>query len=737
MAAIIQAQLASSSYAEIMGLNTMKISTQKFNLSKKIITLSVLAAMGSAHADEEVIKELTKNESSVSAGLGVASGDSLSRSLFGQYNGLRNNEANLLLDFNLIQLDDKTGTWTKFEGHNLGLDNAELSATQNKQGDWKYSLEYNEITHHEIRTINTGVQGAGSTSPVVSSLLTPGTGAGLNLKLERQAVTLGAEKWLSPNLMFEASFKNEDKSGARLSGAGITCSTFPAVSRYSCGTTGANSGALLLLPEPVNTQTKQFEAKLNYTGDKFLVSGGYYGSYFTNSNGSMNPTLSGNLSNPNGTVLNPVASGLSGYLASPLALQPDNQAQQVYVSGNYALTASTHSTFKLAHTHATQNDSFSSMGLAGAPAGVGNLGGVIDTDLVQFGLTSHPISKLSLLANVRYEDKNDKTPLAQYNATAAGVPYANNYSNSAKKLNGKLEASYQFSNTYRGTLGVDYASIDRATPAATTDTSASDLALSVGGLREKTHEVSYRAEVRRSMSETVNAAVSYVQSQRSGDNWTMYNPNGTLPMSMLDRKRDKVRLSSDWTPINKLSIQFNLEEGRDSYTSPTSPIEAGIRDGQMGLIGIDANWALSEKWKLTGYLNQANQTLHVNHTSAYLADLETVNTSIGFGVINKPSSILDLGGNLSYMNDSNRYNQNSGALPDVTYRITSLKLYGKYAMEKSTDIRVDLVHQNATLDEWTWGSNGTQFAYSDNSTVSMQPNQSVTFLGVRYVYKYR
>ncbi len=53
------------------------------------------------------------------------------------------------------------------------------------------------------------------------------------------------------------------------------------------------------------------------------------------------------------------------------------------------------------------------MGLTGAPAGVSSLGGVMDTNLAQFGLTARPMPGLTLLANVRYEDKNDKTPLAR------------------------------------------------------------------------------------------------------------------------------------------------------------------------------------------------------------------------------------------------------------------------------------------------------------------------------------
>ena len=95
------------------------------------------------------------------------------------------------------------------------------------------------------------------------------------------------------------------------------------------------------------------------------------------------------------------------------------------------------------------------------------------------------------------------------------------------------------------------------------------------------------------------------------------------------------------------------------------------------------------------------------------------------------------------MNDRNRYlpTQTSGAAPlgggltDVNFRLASLKLFGKYALEKNADLRLDVVHQVANLGEWTWSNNGTAFAYSDNSTVSMQPNQEVTFIGVSYIYK--
>ena len=717
----------------------MKKARKQFRLSRKLLALVVLAAFGSAHAEDDDVARLVNPESSVSAGLGAVTGNSMDRTIFGQYNGLRKNNTNLLLDFNVVRLQKEVGLWTKFDGHNLGLDNRELSFSQDKQGDWKYDVKYSEIVRHDPRTINTGLQNAGTTAPIVLSLTTPGVGTDLNLEIKRKAVSIDGDKWLAPNLMFEASAKNENKTGARLSGEGIACMP-PGFSSVPCSSLTA---AMLLLPEPINSTTRQFEAKLNYSGDKYMLSGGYYGSFFSNANGSINPTINGNLVNPDGTTLNTAVSPgntLANYLQQAIALPPDNQAQQLYVSGNYAFTPTTHSTFKYAYTHATQNDDFASMGLTGAPGGVSNLGGVMDTNVAQLGVTARPMSRLSMLGNLHYENKADKTPLALYN----GI-YTNDL-NSSRRLTGKVEGSYQLPVNLRATLGMDYTSMHRDLPASTAaiyNPSATTYPLS--GLREDKKELGYRAELRRSMSETLNAAISFVHARRDGGSWLNVGPVnsvGTYPMTMLDRTRNKVRMSADWTPITRLSLQFMFEDGKDTYAGPT---DKGLRDSGMNSFGVDAALTLTGKWKLTGYINRADQTNHVDYNVGYLAALEDINTSAGIGVVGKLTGKMEVGGDFSYLNDSNRYQQSmatgaaivGGGLPDVTYRMTSLKLYGKYVLRESADIRVDLVHQNVKFDEWTWSNNGIPFAYSDNTTVTMQPNQKVTFLGASYVYKFR
>ncbi|RZI42034.1 MtrB/PioB family decaheme-associated outer membrane protein [Herbaspirillum sp. HC18] len=738
----------------------MKTSKQHFGFSQKVMVLAIFAAFGPAHAQEDIAEFIKPDTTEVRAGLGAVSGDSKDRAIWGQYNGMRKNDFYGLFDFDYIKRDDEAGLWTNFQGRNLGLETREVRFGQQKQGDWKYSFEYSELLRNALNTINTGMVNAGTATPTVRSLAVRGTGQDIDLETKRKAVTLGLEKWLMPNLQFEATFKNEDKDGARLFGRGLNCATTGTI---VCP--GAASGAILVLPEPIDSTIRQIDAKLNFSGEKFLVSAAYYGSFYDNANGSLRPTIGSNLFNPNGTVINTAANpglALAGFMQQPLALQPDNQAHQLSLFGNYMFTPTTRANFKYAYTHATQNEDFASMGLTGGPAGITNLGGRLDTTVAQAGITSQPMPKLSLLANVRYEDRDNKTPVGFYSPTAGQT----NVQNSLTKTAGKAEASYSLPENYRATLGLDYETVDFGIPVNTYVPGGLNL------LREKTHETSYRAELRRSMSETLTGAISYVYSNRDGSDWLRAaagtpalsdivaaaeaNGRPVTPVMFMDRTRNKVKLMADWTPVERLSLQFIVEDGKDSYNSPHNGVFKGLGDTDAKFYGIDAAYALSDKVSMTAYWNYGEQSQKVNH-SLYVATLENKNSTLGLGVTGKQFGRFDWGANLSYTDDKNRYLQGletlsntaatiatntaflaaQGGLPDTIYRVTTLSMFGKYSLDKKSAVRLDLVHQRAKWDDWAWGYAGVPFFISDNTTVSHQVNQNVTFIGVSYLYKFQ
>jgi MtrB/PioB family decaheme-associated outer membrane protein len=724
----------------------------QFGFKKTLLVVALLAVFGPARAEDQVLAKLISPDSTtVSVGAGGVLGDQEDRTIFGQYNGWSDHSAGLLLDFELIQRNDATGTWMRAQGRDLGLDSRELSFSRDKQGDWKYSAQYSEQVRHDPRSINTGLQGIGSTALTVNTLATPGSGISQNLNTKRRSYTLGFEKWINPNVMLEASLKSEKKDGTQLSGLGAYCSNV--ITGDRCAST---MGALLMMPEPISATTHQLDLKANFSGKSFGLTAGYYGSVYSNDLGSVrfNP-ISGRLVDLASNDVTPGsgANTLGNLLSQPVALTPNNQAYQVYLTGNYTVTPTIRTNFNYSYTHASQNQSFSGAGLT-VPSGLpDNLAAVVDTTLLQVGATARPLPKLSLLANVRYEDISDKTPQALYAGVYSNAP------NSSERVASKAEASYQLPQNVRATFGADYSWVKRELPSVGSAVLIIP-STSLTSVREIVDELTYRAELRKSMSETINASIAYSQSNRLGSHWMnlgststrypstymemrdgdVYAVTGVFPSYMMDRDRDKFRVMVDWTPSDKLSLQLALEDGKDTYTAPTTK---GLHSSDMRSVGIDAAYTLSTNWKLTGFINFGEQGLLVDHSGGYIADVNNTSTNFGAGVAGKVNGQLQVGGDLSYLNDRTQYGlgsgntQAAGVLPDVTYKSLALKLFGIYALNSNTDIRVDLVHQKVTFNEWTWANAGSLFAYSDNSTVFMQPSQNITYLGVKYVYKFK
>jgi MtrB/PioB family decaheme-associated outer membrane protein len=714
---------------------------------RKILVLALLAAFGPAHAaDEDVAELVNPNTAQVSAGVGWLSGESEDRAFFGQYNGLRVHDWNLLLDYLYVNRDDSKGLWTRSWGRNLGLDVLDIGGVAERQGDWGVLLRYNQLDWRYPYTINTGMQGLGSTAPTIgNALAAPGTGSNYDLSIKRKDFTFGVSKWILPNLAFEASYKFDDKQGSRVWGIGGYCGDV--VLPVCPGATGY-VGALYLTPEPLDSTTQQFEAKLTYSGEGYGLTAGYYGGFYNNGNGVMTPVFpfgASTITNT-GSALGPLAASLS----QPVALPPDNQANQFYLSGYAALPLNSRLNYKASYTHATQNDSYPSQLLVGAYPGLGSLNGVMDTTLLHASLTSRPLPKLNINGSVRWEDRQDKSDRNIYVIAPNGTLYTNNPTNN-RYGNAKLEAGYQVTDVDRATIGWDYAYYSRDKPLSTTwlpDTS-------MAGMRESNNENAVYVDLRRSMSETFNAALTYRYAKREGYHWYTLDPalgfpfvrydsfnneSGTFPETMVDRNRQTIKLTGDWSPTDAFSLNFSIEDGKDSYSGPN---DAGLDDTKVQFYNIDAMLKLSANWRMTGYASYGKQTLNMQQGIGYIADLEQESFAAGLGLVGTLRAGLEVGGEVTYLDDRNSYDlaMTTGAavpnLPDNSYRATILKLWGMVSIDKKSGVRFDLIQQWAKYDDWTWGYNGVPFAYSDNSTLTIQPTQNVTFIGARYIFRFK
>lgn len=668
---------------------------------------ALLAAFPAARAaDGDETAELTKPTSGIQFGVGYVDEDN---GRFGQYNGLNEKGGYGLLDADIVKREDATGSWLKFRGRNLGLDHRDFRFEQEVQGNWGYYIDFSQIPRYEPFTVTTAVTGIGTNNLVVPTA--PTAGSPFEIKTERDRLTLGFNKYLPGRWNFKVTYRNEEKDGARV---------------FARGTTGSPvgfAGNFEFAPEPIDSTTQQIEATVGYTGDRLQLSGGYYGTTFDNKYKGLNFT------------------GGVAALASftPIGLPPDSQSHQLHISGGYGFTPTTRGSFKLAYTRAEQDDAF----VAGVPLapGVGtSLQAKVDTTLATVGVVARPMPKLTMRANFRYEDRDDKTPLVQYfSPVAVGATHNGfNEPRSIRTTGGKAEVSYALPASLRLTGGVEYEEKKRNTSP-----------VRVVSYRETTEETTYRAELRRSMSETITGAVALIHSDRGGSPFietTVFGgapgSNVIAPLHLADRKRDTLRLTANWQPTDPLALHFRVDLSNDDYDGErtNSGFALGPREGSAKNIAVDASYSFTDEWQGTAWysLNDNKYEQATDPTSAWLAALRSQGTSVGLGLRGKPMTQLEVGVDLTHTDIDDEYRQSSliGAviptIPDVNTQLTRLNLFARYALRKNSGVRLDYIYDRFKTDDWTW----TTWTYIDGTTLTQDPDQKVNFIGVSYYYRF-
>ncbi|MDH3438633.1 MAG: MtrB/PioB family decaheme-associated outer membrane protein [Betaproteobacteria bacterium] len=670
------------------------------------IAVAVMAVAGSVHAAEgDQLEAMITPDSSVEVGGGYVDSDN---GYFGEYNGLNEKGWYFLLDGDVKTRDDLTGTWMRLRGRNLGLDSRELRWDHNRQGNWGYYLEYNEIPRFEPLDVTTPVVGIGGPNLTLGSVTVP-----VDLETKRKRFGVGFDKMFASKWGFKLDFRNEKKDGERLFGAG-----------------SFGGGGLNFTPEPIDSTIRLLDAIVRYTDKKFQLVGGYYGTQYRNDFKALNWTW-----------------GQSAAF-SPLALPPDNQSHQLYVTGGYSFNPTTRGTFKVAYTKATQDDtfinSFSGPGLS--LPGRADLGGEIETTLLQAGISARPMPKLSITGNVRYEDRDDKTPIAQYilpPTTAGNTWYGQNKPLSFKNTYGKLEASYALPKGFRVIGALQYDQKNRNTYPYRSVSH-----------RDKTEEISYTAAVRRSISETVTGGLSYTYSDRNGSDFYQnitLTPNAigsnlVAPLNYADRKRDKVRLSLNWMPVEPLSLQFYVDDITDKYEGnrdPSVPVPLGPRNGDQRVYAIDAAYSFNQKWQATAWYNY-NEYKWQNTIPLAADTSKEEGDAFGVGFRGKPHSRVEVGADYSYSDIQDEWTQQSltatpiTPLPIMTTRLTRLNLFGKFTLDKHSGLRVDYIYDRYSTDDPTWSTwvPGGTGSFLEGSVVSIPSPQKVNFVGVRYFYNF-
>ena len=675
------------------------------------ITAAVLAVAGPVHAAEGDLASKITPDSSVEVGAGYVDSDNGN---FGKYNGLNEKGWYLLLDGDIKVRDDATGSWMQLRGRNLGLDSRELRWDQSRQGNWSYYLEYDEIPRFEPLTVTTPVQGIGGTNLTCVGAPAAGCPGGIpttvDIESKRKRYSLGFDKAFASKWGVSVDFRTETKKGERLFGVG-------GPSNFS------------FAPEPLDSTIDLLDASIRYTEKQFQLVGGFFGTQYKNDFTAFN--------------VNYGAAGNNGSLVlNPISLPPDNQSWQIYLNGGYSFNPTTRGTFKVSYQQATQN-----AGYIDSPTlpGTTDLGANVETTLVQAGISARPMPKLSLLGNLRYYNRDDKTSVNQYfmgSGTTTGINEPRSY----KDQSAKVEAGYDLPKGFRVIGVVDYDQKNRNTYPYRSVSH-----------RDKTEEWAYTAAVRRTMSETLTGGLSYTYADRDGSGWypNLSSPTNTpidnlpTPIHYADRKQDKVRLTLNWVPVTPLAVGFYLDDITDKYDGiypqgPQAGVPAGPRKGEQRVYAIDAAYSINQMWQATAWYSY-NEYKYQNTTAEYDDESKSKGNAYGVGVRGKPHQRVEVGADYSYNDIQDTWTQNPLAgfpvipqLPDVTTRLTRLKLFGKYAIDKRSGIRLDYIYDRYSTNDQTWSAwvAPPGAGYWDGTVVSEPSPQVVNFIGLRYFYNF-
>lgn len=656
--------------------------------------------------------------------LGVGHLDGNARRL-GQFTGTDEPGLVPLLDVELVSRDENTGTWLRIDANNLASEQREVHFENERQGVWKYFLDYSRTPYDNPLLFHTGLLGSGGAVQQVTALAP----RQLELNTVRENWALGLQSQLAGAFETQVRFRNEKKRGQR--------------------PLGTEGGAFVT--EPIDAVTKEVEATLGYSDQKLQLQAGYLGSWYHNRN----------------TTLIAHGTDVDDISPAQISLPPDNAAHQFSLSGGYSLAAKTRATFKLSHERATQDESFRAP-LGGVSRVTGqDLGGEVHTTLVHAGLTTQAGERLGLLANFRYEDRDDQTPIGQYLTPSASFPHSLNVRHSHRLAVGKLEANYRLSYEHSLALGIDHDQRQREVPPSMPFTTpAAPAQARQVSYRSETEETAYRLEFRRGLTEAINGSLAHVFSRRQGsvllpaDNNA--SPDFVAPLQWADRERAKWRLALDWVPAEPVSVQLVFEDSTDRYSGRA----LGPRRGTGRLYSLDLSYALSNDWQLTGWASRGKTSAEqascgsINRTSPapfctlaanwlqWSAKLDDRTQALGLGLRGSPTRKLKLGADLNHAEEQNNFGfgvlaANAASLPaglppSIVYRTTNLAAFVDYAMKSDDGWRLDYVYQNVRTNDWSWDlAAGGASIYSDGTTVEASKKARAQFFGVSYYHRWR
>jgi hypothetical protein len=197
-----------------------------------------------------------------------------------------------------------------------------------------------------------------------------------------------------------------------------------------------------------------------------------------------------------------------------------------------------------------------------------------------------------------------------------------------------------------------------------------------------------------------------------------------------------------------------VDNAWDSYTDRDNS-GLGVRRGTYQNYSIDASYAFTQDFQATAWYSINNTSIDQTTCESATANgacpastadpvwnaaLKSTSNNFGAGLRGKPHAKVDVGADLSYSEIKDKYDQSAvtagaaiPAIPTITTKMTRVTVYGKYALDPRSGIRLDYVYDRFSSDDWTWQS----FTFLDGTQLLEPSVQKVNFFLVSYYYKWR
>ena len=499
---------------------------------------------------------------------------------FGNYTGL-DEEGGYVLANAEGKSSHESGYVLEYSLEDLGLDSRSGIIEGGKQGSYDFFIDYDSIPKRVFDTTETPYRGNGG-SPLTlpggwvnantTSGMTalPSTLRNVDVGSDRETWGLGGRFFAGDAWKFSLAYHREDREGT-----GITAGSFVIPTAQ--------------LMKPIDYQTDRLDAAVRYSAERWHLELAYYASKFDNQTNSLR------WENPYVPVPGQTDFG-------QMSLEPDNDYQQISLSGSARIWDRTVLSLNLATGTGKQDQSFlpytinSALPVAALP--FSNLDGQVDTTHADFSVTSGVpgLDKLKLKAWVRYDERDNGSRRGVFTTPVVGdyfvVPAIENPRYSFERTRLHASAEYQLFDALGLAVGGDYVDTERTEVA----------------VRSEEESGGWGRIHWRPAGGLVDLRITGGAERRDPDKYDTTLPDGQNPLmrkyNMAYRYRSYVDLFGGFSfGETPLSLGISGLYADDSY----SRSEIGLQSARTSRISGDLGYAFNEK--NSAYLHAGYETI--------------------------------------------------------------------------------------------------------------------------------